>query len=470
MAKKKNKKTAVYKDRHSDGQRCAAALRDRPQVQGYSIDRPGTRNIDDAFMIRRHEDGSARVEISISDTPVLVLPGGDADAAARRLSCDVFHGQRKLIEMLPAPMVQEFLSLDMHSPKPAVTFTVDIDRDTHIIGIAVRRTAFRNKSRLTPDDVDYYMQQGNEEMRNWLDVAARLHTRRMKAQAALCDYNIPQTVPNGLMPRTALNALSGQGAGELLVQEMMYLAYEAATRYMHENDIDFVAQADKPVHSELHHWSRGNFAQNAHKIADSFSRKLLESSSHAKVTSPNRRYIDLMNMQMIAAHAAGEGAPYDRAYLRGQRAEQLRIHDAYNTIVSQKAADLNDMAALLMRGDLTALFKRAAAVMDDMRQDMADRMDARDVRNGPPRSPVYNDLKQQLEHAGARYPQFSVMSVRQSGTHFHVAIMETELRGARPVNVTAAAPSPAAAMDRAAAATLHHLARQRPRDFRPALS
>lgn len=101
-------------------------------VQAFSIDDITTTEIDDAFSVQLHTDGSATVGIHIAAPGIAIAPGSPIDAAGRaRMSTVYMPGDK--ITMLPDEVVHAF-TLEEGRTMPAVSLYAQVDAHGVVLG------------------------------------------------------------------------------------------------------------------------------------------------------------------------------------------------------------------------------------------------------------------------------------------------------------------------------------------------
>jgi exoribonuclease-2 len=287
-------------------------------VQAYSLDDVGTTEIDDAFSVLRTEPGVLRVGIHIAAPAVGFGPGSTLDAIAReRLSTAYMPGRK--FTMLPEDVINAF-SLDERGERPAVSLYVDVAEDGgRILGRISRleRVAIAQNLRHAQYDVlNDTLPSGassglpfEDELRSLWRLATSLEAARGKPSAAAgaLDYNF--YVEDGrvrIVPRKRGAPL------DKLVSELMILANTTWGEFLAERDVAAVYRVQSTgkvrlsVHPEPHEG--------------------LGVSCYAWMSSPLRRYIDLVNQWQLAAALAGRRPPFTRtsdAFLSALRAFEV---------------------------------------------------------------------------------------------------------------------------------------------------
>lgn len=325
------------------------------EVQAFSLDDIGTTEIDDAFSLRRTTEG-LRVGIHIAAPALGFDPGSPLDAIAReRLSTAYMPGRK--FTMLPDDVVQGY-SLDHGGERVALSFYFDVaqgdwtprGRDTRLERVPV----VANLRHAQYDVLNQAFEQGTttglpyeEDLRALWRVALGLEAKRGRpsAGAMLVDYNFH--VEDGrvrIVPRRRGAPL------DKLVSEMMILANSSWGELLAERDIAAIYRVQSTgkvrlsVHPEPHEG--------------------LGVSCYAWMSSPLRRYVDLLNQWQLIAAVTGRRAPYTRnsdALLAALRAfevtytrydEHQRNMEMYWTLRWLQQEDIRSLEAVVLRENL----------------------------------------------------------------------------------------------------------------------
>lgn len=438
-------------------------LKDRPLVEGVTIDGEYTRNHDDAFMIFPRPDGTTTIEVSVSDAPAFVHAQSQLDLDAQRLMRDVFHEGRKLASMLPLSLVHEFLSLAEEKLKPAVTFRIQLDKDMNVTDVDISRTKFRNLRRVKLSQVDESITKGEKVPGMWLDVARALYSKRQNEMMDAVAYNIPDKMKGGRAIDPMIQP-DAKGAGEFIVHEIMKLTNQVATQYMKDNKLPMAKVTPEPSIRERFKMGGAQFENKAQATIKTVEKKLTELAAHVKVTSPSRSYVDLMNLRMIVAHVDGAPVPHTAKEMQEAAVKDKAFAGHFKCASEQcrNAEELRAALAELVAGRMDAIMSYQMETVTKYQSQVEKAYYAsmgqgdREARNHPPRSDNYDLLSQQIR--GGRRPQFTVNAVSLAGTKMFFAMLQAEDgSGRRVVNVTAAGVSPNEAIDQAAAAAMIHM-------------
>ena len=273
----------------------------RAAAAAFSLDDVGTTEIDDAFSVQRLATG-VRVGIHIAAPALGIAPGSPLDAMAReRLSTAYMPGRK--FTMLPQDVIECF-SLDHGGELPVVSLYVDLDenhlpraRHTRLERVAIAA----NLRHAEYDVLNDAFENGEtralaheDDLRILWQAALALEARRGKSSAgAALDYNF--YVDNDrvrIVPRKRGAPL------DKLVSEMMILANSAWGELLAERDVAAIYRVQSTgkvrfsVHPEPHDG--------------------LGVASYAWMSSPLRRYVDLVNQWQLAAALAGRKPPFAR--------------------------------------------------------------------------------------------------------------------------------------------------------------
>ena len=324
----------------------------------FSLDDAGTTEIDDAFSVQRLKGGELRVGIHIAAPALAFRPGSPLDAIAReRLSTAYMPGRK--YTMLPEDVIGRF-SLDAGGERPAVSLYFEVAQDGAILGRHSRLervNVVANLRHAQYDCLNAALESGGraglafeEELALLWHVAEGLEARRGRpsAGAALPEYSFH--VDGGrvsIVPRKRGAPL------DKLVSELMILANSSWGELLAERDVAAIYRVQSTgkvrlsVHPEPHEG--------------------LGVACYAWMTSPLRRYVDLVNQWQLAAALSGQRAPFGRtseALLAALRAfevtyarydEHQRTMENYWTLRYLLQERIAQVEAVVLRDNLVRL-------------------------------------------------------------------------------------------------------------------
>jgi exoribonuclease-2 len=270
----------------------------------YSLDDIGTTEIDDAFSVRRVSEEEWRIGVHIAAPSLAFAPGSPLDAIAReRLSTVYMPGHK--ITMLPDDVVGAF-SLDEGSERPALSIYFNVSAaDFSVRGHHSRLERVRVARNLRHADyeaLNALLPAGGraglefeDELTVLWQFAKALEARRGKPSVAanIVDYNFSVEDDRvAIVPRLRGAPL------DKLVSELMILANSSWGGLLAERDVAALYRVQSSgkvrmsVHGEMHEG--------------------LGVSCYAWMSSPLRRYVDLVNQWQLAASLAGSRPPFAR--------------------------------------------------------------------------------------------------------------------------------------------------------------
>jgi exoribonuclease-2 len=274
------------------------------QAEAFSLDDAGTTEIDDAFSVRRLPSGELRIGIHIAAPALAIAPGSPLDAIAReRLSTAYMPGRK--FTMLPEDVIERF-SLDAGGERAAVSLYFDVVEGEQ--GVRGRHTRLErvpiaaNLRHAQYDALNQAFESGarvglphEEDLRALWRAAAALEAKRGRPSTGTATLDYSFSIEGDrvrIVPR-------GRGAPlDKLVSELMILANSSWGELLAERDVAAIYRAQSTgkvrlsVHPEPHEG--------------------LGVSCYAWMSSPLRRYVDLVNQWQLVAALGGMRAPFAR--------------------------------------------------------------------------------------------------------------------------------------------------------------
>ncbi|QNS06551.1 RNB domain-containing ribonuclease [Streptomyces xanthii] len=136
--------------------------RDETAIPFFTIDPPGSVDLDQAMHLSRRPGGGFRVRYAIADVAAFVRPGGAVDAEAhRRVTTLYFPDER--VPLHPAVLSEGAASLLPDQTRPAVLWTIDLDADGRTETTDVVRALVRSRARLDYEGVQRSIDDGSAE-------------------------------------------------------------------------------------------------------------------------------------------------------------------------------------------------------------------------------------------------------------------------------------------------------------------
>lgn len=292
-----------------------APLADLTHLEAFAIDDPDTTEIDDAIALDPEVPG--RVHILIADAAAFVPPGSPLDLeAARRLTTLYLPDGR--IPMLPPALAEGGASLVAGAPRTAVVFSATLDASGRPVDLEVTRARVLVRHQISYDDAFTLLGSPGSAPGDQLRAleALALRHRAFRHKAGAVTFQRPEVnfhlLPSG---RIELKVGAPLSRARQLVAELMVLACHAAAElcaargipclYRSQAAPDELPGPPDPVTGRIDDPVLQNELMRRLKpsllTTDPRLHWTLGVPSYTQVTSPIRRYADLVVHQQILA-------------------------------------------------------------------------------------------------------------------------------------------------------------------------
>jgi len=298
----------------------AMERRDLRHLESFAIDNAWSTDPDDAIAF---DEGL--VWVHVADPAAFIAPSSPVDAEALSRGATLYLPE-KIVPMLPEGTIQR-LGLGIGETSPALSYGIRLGEDgspveTTIVPSLVKVT------RLSYQEGDALLAAGNTTLVN-IDAVAKLRHRRRLGNGAV-DIEMPETSMKVEGDEIRFLTIPSTRAAEI-VREMMLLAGEAAARWAFERKLPFTyssqeapqlpsslsrsdeildpamgtapeAASDQPLLSLQYQRRKGMKASIVG--TECLAHQGLGLSFYSQVTSPLRRYQDLLAHHQIRAYLA----------------------------------------------------------------------------------------------------------------------------------------------------------------------
>lgn len=303
---------------------CAAVndpgRRDLTQQYACAIDESFTRDVDDAISFRFDGD-VLELGVHITDVAAFVGAATPLDREAERRGASLYLPETK-IPMLPPALSEYIASFRVGERSPALSFIARISGGGDVLDFRIVRSVVRIAERLTYAEADGAIAAGSA-MTRLHRFALALREKRLRAGGMnflLPEMQVRVDRSHGI----TLKLRDRETPGQLLVAECMILANYCAARYIQDNGQPglFRRQAEPAGRLPL----AGNAC-----LFDLFrQRRMLRRvdistapgphsslglGAYASITSPLRKYLDLVMQRQLVSLLQGDAAAYTRREL-----------------------------------------------------------------------------------------------------------------------------------------------------------
>jgi exoribonuclease II len=295
--------------------------RDLTHQKVYTIDDESTQEIDDGLSLEILPDGRHKLWIHIADPTRLLSPEDRFDLEARKRSVTIYL-PTGMIPMFPPELATGPMSLRQGQTCCAISFGVILDPTGAVEEYEITTSTIKPTYRLTYEDVEEMLQlriPGENEIET-IAKASKLRTQWRLSQGSI-NINMPESTVKIYGDEVSIELIEDNRARKL-VAEMMILAGEVAAKYGQDHNLPLPyrgqPQPELPPEEELILIPVGPARSCAVRRCMPRSEMSTSPSRHAglglntysQVTSPIRRYTDLISHFQIKAHLRGDELPF----------------------------------------------------------------------------------------------------------------------------------------------------------------
>ena len=303
----------IAKSNHAE-----TARNEREDITGldvFTVDSSLTRDYDDALSVRSTADGLFEVGIHIADAAELVGQGTALDREAEVRASSIYLPDER-VSMLPPSLSEWVLSLNAGQSRLALSFFITIDAEGNISETRIRPSVVRVRRQLTYQDVDKAIHE-DSGLKSLFELALKLRRKRLDMGAIILPLPEIQVYVNSV-GMIQIVRYEKETPSQILVSEWMIAANAAAADYLTQRTIPALFRTQAECRPET------EFVQSEHELFRIYRQRRLfsraelttEAKPHSSlavaryttVTSPIRRYMDLVvQRQLKHALAGGEG-------------------------------------------------------------------------------------------------------------------------------------------------------------------
>lgn len=294
---------------------------DLTHLKVYTIDDASTVEIDDGLSLEYLENGDQQLWIHIADPTRWLSPGDELDLEARR-RCTTVYLPTGMVPMLPEELATGPMSLNQGQICCALSFRVVLEETGQVREYSIHPSWVKPTYRLTYDDVDEMLHLGIEAESELAEIARWAKQRRNWRQSqGSISIHMPEASIKVKDDEVTIEVLDNS-ISRYLVAEMMILAGEIAAHYGQQHNLPIPyrhqPEPELPSEEELLLLPPGPVQACAIRRCMPRSEMSLTPYRHAslglatytQVTSPIRRYTDLLTHFQLKAHLRGEALPF----------------------------------------------------------------------------------------------------------------------------------------------------------------
>ncbi len=311
-------------------------LRDLPLL---TIDAESTRDLDDALHVEKKGDNYL-VGIHIADVSHYVKANSVLFDTARDRVTSVYMADRQ-IPMLPRDLSEEACSLIAGVDRPALSTLVELTPEGEVVTSKIVRSVVNVKRRLSYSEVlDSLANDMDDEVKILSELAQNLLARRVANGAVVMpvpDVNI------SLGDQVQVTLADSSSLSRSLVAEFMVLANVIGAQYVSSRMEPGLYRSQEPPRQRIYEGIQKdlflNFKQRRN-LSRGHLRTVAKSHSgvgadcYTTVTSPIRRFLDLVMQHQLSGMISRKGSPFSEKDCQGfvgniqnglSRASRVRI-------------------------------------------------------------------------------------------------------------------------------------------------
>ena len=308
----------------------AGGREDLTDLECFSIDDEWTREIDDALSCEVHDDGTCTVGIHLATLVPFVRKGDllDSIAAERPLS---LYLPTTTVMMFPEALGCGVASLNAGQIRPAMSCMVDFDAEGDVSDWRIALSQIRVVHRLTYIGADGILAQGEDSpLKRALMALDRLAKLRLASRedAGAVSLNHPEikirVTGNG--GGISISHEDQNTPSHRLVQEFMILANHLAAKFALRNDVPIIYRCQEMPSDDVHsviNYDPIDFDLQVRKMKRTRLSTYpdphfgLGLDLYTQISSPLRRYADMVIQRQLAATISGDEPPYSQQELFG---------------------------------------------------------------------------------------------------------------------------------------------------------
>ena len=292
---------------------------DLTHLDAWAIDDEGNQDPDDAISLESNSEKSDKIWVHVADVAALVAPNTQLDTDAQARGANLYIPEHTYT-MLPRAITHE-LGLGLNETSPALSFSFTLSDDAKVENVEIM-PSWVKVTRKTYQEVEdqieespfaeLYAKAVQFQQKRVENGAIRLDLPEVKIRVKNAEADTEKNVPE-----VSFTPLPGLRSRDL-VTEFMLMAGKAAATFSTENDIPFPYSTQPPPEPD----EQGNPVPHPETLAENYAfrrrfkksqlKSLAEPHSglgmeqYSQVTSPLRRYLDLVAHQQLRAFLKGE--------------------------------------------------------------------------------------------------------------------------------------------------------------------
>jgi exoribonuclease-2 len=287
--------------------------RDLRALNIFTIDGTFTRDFDDAIHIARKEGGLIEVGIHITDVSYYVPPKSALFAEARERSTSIYFPEGH-IPMLPKNLSLDLCSLIQGKIRPAISFLVTLDSQGTLLRFAITPSVIEVKRQLSYREADSLIDR-DPDLKMLNVIRQQLRQQRVDRGALLLSLpDVTIDIRDRQNIQVYLSPVDTPARN--LISELMILANSLAAAYMTDREAPGLFRSQPPPRKRIISGVQNSLADIAYQRRFLSRGELtphpkphsgLGLNSYTTITSPIRRFLDLVMQHQLSHMIRGRG-------------------------------------------------------------------------------------------------------------------------------------------------------------------
>jgi exoribonuclease II len=292
------------------------ARQDYQGIVTFTIDDEDTREVDDALSVRR-ENGAIIVGIHIADVSAFVQKGDPLDAEARRRSSTIYL-PGTTVRMFPERLSTDLVSLNSGITRPAYTVEVRFDNEGNRLGYRIALSSINVGQRWSYDEADRALEADDESLQLLHGIAKKIQDER--AERGAITFRRPELKIRVSDGEIEIKKINPNSPTRILVSEMMILANGLSADFASVNALPVIYRTQEPREALAVEDTPIVEALAFERLRKTFKRSRLSLTpglhsglgltAYTQVSSPIRRYADLVTQRQFTAMLSGTQIPH----------------------------------------------------------------------------------------------------------------------------------------------------------------
>ncbi len=279
----------------------------------FTIDGSSTRDYDDALHVERLDNGDVQVGVHISDVSHFVSAKDPLFAEAMERATSLYFPEGQ-IPMVPRELSQGVFSLIKDRVRPAISFLIRLSPEAEILSSKIVPSVIRVKRRLSYSEVDRIMEEDDDlSLLNTIRRKLRLH--RVERGALLLSFPDVNMYVNN-QGEVTIHLSPQDSPSKNLVSEFMILANGVAADYLTAQEAPGLFRSQPPPRKRLISGVQNSlqdiacqrrFLSRGELTVHPKPHSGLGLNSYTTITSPIRRFLDMVIQMQIGHMIHGKG-------------------------------------------------------------------------------------------------------------------------------------------------------------------